>query len=73
MGVKRSWQRPDDGNYGKGFDGIDWSAKGQKPRERECKCSLRTKLVGDGCDVCNPELAERYRQEAEQDDQEDEE
>lgn len=35
MGVKGSWQRPDDGNYGKGFDGIDWSAKGEKPKEAE--------------------------------------
>lgn len=26
----------------------------------ECKCSMRIKLVGDGCDVCNPDYWEDY-------------
>jgi hypothetical protein len=27
---------------------------------QQCKCSLRTALVGDGCDVCNPAQALEY-------------
>lgn len=34
MGVKGSWQRPDDGNYRAKYDGIDWSAKGDAGKEQ---------------------------------------
>lgn len=27
-----------------------------------CNCSLRIKLVGDGCAVCNPEFWEDYNE-----------
>jgi hypothetical protein len=26
-------------------------------KERQCKCSMAIKVLGDGCDICNPELA----------------
>jgi len=32
--------------------------------ERKCKCDMRTRLVGDGCDVCNPELARELSERA---------
>lgn len=35
-----------------------------EPAPPVCKCSMRTKLVGDGCDVCNPELAAEMREPA---------
>jgi hypothetical protein len=35
-----------------------------EPAQR-CQCSLRTKLVGDGCDICNPELAQELAAEDE--------
>jgi hypothetical protein len=29
----------------------------------KCECSLRTRLVGDGCEVCNPAKALEYAKE----------
>ena len=30
-----------------------------------CKCDMRTKLVGDGCEFCNPELADELKEQTE--------
>ena len=59
-GGKGSARRPGEG-YGSGWDAIFGK------REGECKCTFSQRMVGDGCDVCNPELAEQFRREAEQD------
>lgn len=29
----------------------------------KCRCSLRVKLIGDGCKVCNPEMAREIEEE----------
>jgi hypothetical protein len=31
-----------------------------EPKMSKCKCNLREKLVGDGCEVCNPTKALEY-------------
>jgi hypothetical protein len=37
-----------------------------KPRPYGCKCeTLSNKLTGDGCDECNPEMAEEIRRDNE--------
>ena len=33
-------------------------------KQRKCRCDMRTELVGDGCEVCNPEMADRVRRES---------
>jgi hypothetical protein len=52
------------------FEHLGWFSSGQSlaavRQQDECKCGLRERLVGDGCDVCNPELAAELRGEKEE-------
>lgn len=36
--------------------------------DKVCKCHLRTSLVGDGCEVCNPDFARQMQEEYDADD-----
>jgi len=38
----------------------------KRPHLDLCKCSLRGRLVGDGCQYCNPELAAEFERENDQ-------
>ncbi len=38
---------------------IDYQNEIERLREKLCKCDMRTRLNGDGCQYCNPEMARR--------------
>ena len=35
----------------------------ERLRKLLCKCDMRTRLVGDGCEFCNPQLADELAKE----------
>lgn len=35
----------------------------ERLRQLLCKCNMRTRMVGDGCEFCNPQLAEELEKE----------
>jgi len=38
------------------------SGKHKWDDEKKCTCNLRTKLVGDGCEICNPDYASQFKE-----------
>lgn len=56
-----SWRREANGSRYADQAQVNISALVHELLERgECVCDMRTKLVGDGCKICNPELWARY-------------
>lgn len=39
------------------------AAEIERLRKLLCKCDMRTRLVGDGCEFCNPTLADELAKE----------
>ena len=39
------------------------AAEIERLRKLLCKCDMRTRLVGDGCEFCNPQLADELAKE----------
>jgi len=35
----------------------------KKEKEQQCQCSMAIKVLGDGCDICNPSLALKHARE----------
>ena len=40
-----------------------WQTGSDVENMLKCKCNIRKKLVGDGCQICNPEMAKQVEEE----------
>jgi len=52
-----------DGTLSEWLKRLDWEIVEVVFHEMpQCTCDLRTRLVGDGCSVCNPEYAAQFKE-----------